>query len=466
MKWRGLFIIFFLCFGGGVEAKQASYEINTIIIEGNRITRDEIIYRELLFREGDTLSLATLEIFIEKSRENLINTSLFNFVIIEKVISPADNNVIIMIRLVERWYIWPVPIFEHAERNLPSWLRDPDFKQLNYGLQLNWNNFRGRRELLQFKARLGYKEQFMLQYTKPNIDKDHKHGIGFGLNSFRQHELVVRSSDNEPVYVRNDDIYLYEDQSGSFSYYYRPGYYVRYQASIDYTNVKFRDEEFHSEYLGTDFGDPLRWFAIRLTSEFDYRDNKIYPLEGYFFKLRLEQRGLGIIKDFDQNKTVLTFIGSSHQAITSRFHFENHLKTRLMKNEVQPYIFREGLGFSTYLRGFEYYVIEGNSYFINVNNLKYTLIPMHTHTFKLIPWEQFNKIHYSVFSNLFFDMAYIRDKTGPETENRLQDKLLYSAGIGFDLVTYYDQVFRLEFTLNSLREFGIYFHVETPFNRW
>ena len=48
----------------------------------------------------------------------------------------------------------------------------------------------------------------------------------------------------------------------------------------------------------------------------------------------------------------------------------------------------------------------------------------------------------------------------------LVNDFLYSTGIGFDLVTYYDQVYRLEFTLNNLGEPGIYLHLETPFRRW
>ena len=50
--------------------------------------------------------------------------------------------------------------------------------------------------------------------------------------------------------------------------------------------------------------------------------------------------------------------------------------------------------------------------------------------------------------------------------NSLVNDFLYSTGIGFDLVTYYDQVYRLEFTLNSLGKTGIFLHLETPFRRW
>jgi hypothetical protein len=38
--------------------------------------------------------------------------------------------------------------------------------------------------------------------------------------------------------------------------------------------------------------------------------------------------------------------------------------------------------------------------------------------------------------------------------------------VGLDFVTYYDQVFRLDFAINRYGEYGFFFHIETPFYRW
>ena len=40
----------------------------------------------------------------------------------------------------------------------------------------------------------------------------------------------------------------------------------------------------------------------------------------------------------------------------------------------------------------------------------------------------------------------------------MANQYLYSGGIGFDLVTYYDRVFRLEFSINKFGETGIFIH--------
>jgi hypothetical protein len=45
----------------------------------------------------------------------------------------------------------------------------------------------------------------------------------------------------------------------------------------------------------------------------------------------------------------------------------------------------------------------------------------------------------------------------------LPNQTLYGYGAGMDLVTYYDQVFRLEATINKHGVRGFYFHMTNPF---
>jgi hypothetical protein len=63
-------------------------------------------------------------------------------------------------------------------------------------------------------------------------------------------------------------------------------------------------------------------------------------------------------------------------------------------------------------------------------------------------------------------MAWVDASSASENGNNLNNKLLWSTGLGLDLLSYYDQVYRLEFTYNSLGEAGIYLHLETAFSRW
>lgn len=438
--------------------------VDSILIQGNRLTKKKIILRELSFSVGDTILKHEFFGELAKSKNNLNNTLLFNFVYL--YFMPEGDKATVHISLVERWYIWPVPIFEHAERNLPTWLKDPEFDKLNYGLQLNWNNFRGRREVLQVKARLGYKEQYALGYSKPNLDKEQKHGFKFILNSFRQHEVIHRTREDQPVYFNYDEDYLSWSLTPSLIYTYRPEFYLTHSLSLGFAANYFSEDSLRPAYQGLTADVPLKYFSASYSLEHDNRDYIIYPLSGHYFRISLLRRGLGLIPSFENGKNYLFFTGTRHSKIVDRLYYENALKIRLTKDEDLPYIFRSALGYESNLRGFEYYLVDGNSYFISANNLKFNLMPKKTLQLNLIPWEQFNKIHFSLYTNLFFDFGRVQGKHYNINGNDLPNEFLWSTGIGFDLLSYYDQVYRLEFTLNSLGETGIYFHMETPFGRW
>jgi len=41
---------------------------------------------------------------------------------------------------------------------------------------------------------------------------------------------------------------------------------------------------------------------------------------------------------------------------------------------------------------------------------------------------------------------------------RLSNKFIFGGGLGIDFVTYYDAVLRLEYSVNSEKEFGFFIH--------
>ena len=133
------------------------YEINEIILNGNEITKSKVIIRELAFKKKEKIASNEIEEKIDKSKSNLTNLNLFNFIIISHEI--VGNKINFTIDLVERWYIWPYPILEISERNFNVWWDDfqssnyQDFSRFNYGVFLNIENFRGLNDLLHVKFR-------------------------------------------------------------------------------------------------------------------------------------------------------------------------------------------------------------------------------------------------------------------------------------------------------------------------
>ena len=87
----------------------------------------------------------------------------------------------------------------------------------------------------------------------------------------------------------------------------------------------------------------------------------------------------------------------------------------------------------------------------------------------------FNASRYNVTDRLKFikasDSDYIARDTSyaygylinPYKTNVLPNTLLASTGVGVDLVAYYDQVFRFEYSINRFKQHGFFIHVKKAF---
>jgi outer membrane protein assembly factor BamA len=255
-------------------------------------------------------------------------------------------------------------------------------------------------------------------------------------------------------------------------YTYRRQYYSQHSLRMEYQNHNAADSVVfvNPNYLGRDLqnGEPLttlQYFKLAYEFRHDVRDSRIYPLEGIMVKLNVRQLGLGIFPDFPYPTLQLMGVLMYHQQLKGRFYFYNTTKARYSSEKRPSHIFNRGLGYHEWLTAYEPYVLDGSDYFISKYNLKFELIRPTTRTLPLINMEQFNKIHYAVYINLFADAGYVHNEF-PDPTNTMLNTFQFSAGIGIDLVTYYDQVFRVDFAVNRYGEYGVFLHLETPFFRW
>ncbi len=439
--------------------------VEDILIEGNRVTQSSIILRELTFSRGDTIRKMELLPAIQRSRENLLNLAIFNFVNFDASHFPG-NKIKIHISITERWYIWPVPILEYAERNFSEFITNREWDKIVYGAWLRWNNFRGRNELLTAKVRLGYIREYALAYSAPNIGLRQRHGISTGFNLNQQNELFVATVNNRPVEYKPGVLPATTRVNAFARYSYRRKIYSTHSLRFEYWDYMVTDSVAitNPNYLGG--GRPrLRFFSAIYEFSHDVRDSRVYPLEGFAVKLRGERLGLGIIPEFAYPSTRVTGILMFHQQVASRIYFYNVSKARWSSEKLLPYSLNRGLGYNEFLSGFEPYVIDGSDYFITKYSLKFQVIKPTTYTLPLIRMDQFNKLYYAIYFNLFADAGYVYNEF-PDPTNTMVNNWQFSAGIGIDLVTYYDQVFRVDYAINRFGERGLFFHIETPFGRW
>ncbi len=439
--------------------------INDVIVEGNRITKEKIILRELVFQVGDTILKMEFLPALQRSKDNLLNLALFNFAHFDATHLPG-NRINIQVRVVERWYLWPIPILEYADRNFNEFINNKDWEKINYGAWLKWSNFRGLNDLLAAKVRLGYVNQYALSYSIPNLGRNQRHGLSSGFSLNQQDEVIISTVHNVPVEYKPLNSPAQTKIDAYFKYQYRRKLYGTHDFRFEYDDYGISDSVAYENpnYLGG--GDThLAFFKLRYAYTYDIRDSKVYPLEGFKVELGIEQQGLGILSNFDYPSLRVEGILMYHQKLAGRFYFYNITKGRYSSEKVPPYVLNQAFGYNVYMSGYEPYVLDGTDYFITKYSLKLQLIKPSTYVVPFIKMEQFNKIHYALYFNLFADAGYVNNFF-PHPTNTMLNTWQFSMGAGLDFVTYYDQVFRVDIVINKYGEYGFFFHLSTPFDRW
>ena len=434
--------------------------IKGISITGNKITREHIIYRELMFRLNDTITDQDIDSKISRSRDNLLNTSLFNFVTITKTVVDSSD-IYINIDLLERWYIWPVPIIELSLRNFNSWWQSRNFNRLNYGFSLQNNNFRGRKESLNILIKYGYDENYNISYYVPFIDRKQTFGLGFNAGIARNREIPYATPHNKLEYYRNNTDYPLTKFYSSIQITERHDIYNTHLLELGLTHYYFNDT---INILNADFSPQHKnpeYLTLHYKFKNDCRDSKNYPLTGHYFDFDIYKFGLG----FETKTPDLTFIHSSYNKyirLSDKYYFAAGLLGGAVNKRDQPYYLASSVGYGhDNIRGYDYYVINGQYFGILKLNLKYELLPTHVHDFRFIPTEKFSKVHYAFYLNIFADGGYVYDDHFFR-QNSLANQMLYSAGAGIDFVTYYDKVLRVEYTFNKLNQSGFFINFIAP----
>lgn len=449
----------------------AVYIVRTISFSGNKTTRQFILERELAFHTGDTLRGKDLVLRSEKTRQNLLNTSLFNFVTVLPscpfdTTAPPCRNIDIAITVKERWYTWPAPIFEVYEQNFNTWWRNGhNLNRASYGFFLWRYNFRGRKESIALICRFGYSRQFGGQYAIPYLNKKQTLGVTLTGTFTQNHEIAYATQHNKLLFFKDKEHFTRSETSGSILFTYRQGIYIRHSLDLRYTDLQISDTvpALSPEYFAGN-AERMRYFTLSYRIINDHRDFKAYPLQGHYEELEITRHGLGILRD---EKLNLFFVAANFRRyvkIAPRIFGTGFLRLRWMPGPVPPYYHQRALGFSTYVRGYEYYVVDGQSFVLGKINFRYQLLKPHVYKIPFLPIEKFNTFHLAIYTGLFTDAAYVDDRASAASdENRLGNAFLQGYGAGIDFVTYYDMAFRVEYTFNRLGESGFFLHFGAPF---
>ncbi len=435
--------------------------IDSIILEGNRLTRDRIIMRELLFDPGDRMSPDELIRNIRKSRSNLMNTGLFNFVDIH-VDQTRHPSVAITFSVIERWNIWPIPVFELDEPNVNQWLSDPSLSTVNYGINLFMANITGRNERIWLAAKTGNEQSINIALRTPYFDRAQslRWGVYYGMK--RSKRRAYNTQDNQQLFVRSDR-FISNEYTVSTNMSYRREYYNQHTVSLGFHYHDYADTLL---VLNPRFGPEgeRRFSYLSFSYHFrrDVRDMAVYPLDGYLVEGGVIRKGLRTLPGEIMDVTTLSGAIRYYTPLAHRWYTAWSINGKWSEGNTLSYFDQRGLGFSgSLVRGYEDHVVDGHKYLIIKSNIKYNLLPEQVSELGFIPSKKFNRIHYALYLNLFVDAGMINDRHFAHN-NQLANKWLAGTGLGLDFHTYYDTVLRAELTMNRHGKGGVYFHVMAP----
>ncbi len=439
------------------------YRISGIVIEGNRTTKERVILRELTLREGDSVRTSEqLYYLLERCRQNVFNMALFNSVrVVPTYITLHD--VFVTVTVSERWFYWPTPIFKYSDPNFNTWWLTKDFRRVYWGAFLYRYNMRGRNETLYAKVQLGYAKEFALRYRFPFVDKKQRWGMAFGAGRTQQDEITIGTIDNKREFLKIPGEATRSEWKGDLEATLRPAFDMRHAFRLGYVSAHVMDtvpraapNYFLHGAASTSY------FSAGYTFIYDQRDSRIYPRNGSYADFKVDRYGLGF---GGAGEPELTTLYSSFMRLwrtSERWSVGGSVRGKTSLGPQVPYYVQQGLGYDDYVRGYEYYVIDGEHYVLGKANVLWALVKPREYVFEGMRSENFKTLYLAVYLNAFADFGHVWDSRYADA-NFLANEWQQGYGVGVNVVTSYDQVMRVEYTLNAQAERAFYLHFAQPF---
>ncbi|MBK8611346.1 MAG: hypothetical protein IPL84_15755 [Chitinophagaceae bacterium] len=452
-----------------VQKPSSKVYVNSITVTGNKKTKALVVFREMQFKQGDSIPVSSLKSELEQARVQVYNTTLFNEVDFE--LAATDSvNVNILVRVTERWYWYPVPQFKWVDRNFNEWYKTykASLERVNYGIKFVNYNLTGRRDQLRLYLINGYSRDISFSYSAPYVNKALTHGFNVGGGYSQKREFSYKTNYNDSLLfypsdsagkARNEFVYKNWYINGGFTI--RKGLFKKHVFIAGYNYVEVAGEITDNKYNPNYFKDPVSSKSIIdliYTQQYANVNNGSYPLTGKTYFFSIQKRGLGITGGL--NMLGLEAGYTKFFDLGKNWYSSIFVNGKIKLPFDQAYINQRGLGYGEiYLRGLEYYVIDGVATALVKSTIKKKLLAFYV-PFPFFP-KLFTKIPFTFFAKTYADAGFAY--TQKKYTTNLNNRLLYSGGFGIDILTLYDINLRFEYSFNQLGENGLFLHNQSGF---
>lgn len=427
--------------------------VREVIIQGNKKTRTSIILRELSTVPGDTIYLRDLSEILEERRKQLLNTSLF-LNVTANIRSWSGDHADIVFEVWERWYTFAFPIFKLADRNFNQWWVEQkrSLDRVNVGVKGYQENMSGRNDRLSAEVQLGYTQRIGAAYNLPYIDKRYRHGLGFSFAYSRNREVNDSTVDNKQQFFRNRE-FQRQQYTAALTYTYRRAINTRHQVILSYNFDKVSDSVVirNPDYFGNG-RHRVQYLDLMYRVSYIKADSWQYPLKGVSLEADISKQGIPPFDDISHVRIHLKAI--RYWQLFRKTYAALGIRAQAKFPADQPYVNQRAIGYmDDYLRGLEYYVVDGTSYAIFKSTLRREMAAFKMHL-PIVP-KKFNTVPIRLMAKIYGDVGYGYSKFpgGP-----LNNRMLYTGGVGLDIVTFYDACLRVEYSMNQLGQKGLFLH--------
>ncbi len=442
-----------------------SVVIDSIVITGLNRTNKEIVLRDIKIKPGDTLVEKKIEAVLVDNRLFLMNTGIYSQVKITYENAKTKPHAInVLIHIDESWHIYPVPYFEMVDRNFNVWARNYhfDLARINAGIKLYISNLTGNRDHLDGTFHLGFHDKAEASYWLPYMNRKQNLGIQFtGLWANSKEVAYATTPENEQLRWFLDTTIIFRKKfSATLSY--QPRLFTKQKLKIEWQYYRINKsvlDKLQPDFFASPDG-KMSYPVISYNITKDTRNIQPHPTKGYVFNFLIEKQGINNIRD-----ALITLIDFRYfQRLSAKWTATQQLRHQNnWINKATDYFHNRALGDElNYIRGYEYYIIDGQQYALSKTSLQYMLFDNYWNLGKFMPIKSLRKPQVQLFLAFNFDMGYIPSaKNVPKTN--FNDKLLKGGGIGLEIVAFYDKMLQIEYSMNEKYEKDIFLHLNLSF---
>jgi hypothetical protein len=430
-------LLFFLSF----NTAQAQTIIKKIDYTNIEQTKIRVIEREMPFALFDTLPDIQRTLYEFENR--VVSLGLFTQVNLSMI-----NDSTLLIKALEKVYVWGLPIFSLADPNFSQWLQTKDIKRIALGADLFATNLRGLKNQISISGLIGFNSYATILYEK--VPQGRQWNQGFFVKAgvgFRSQQKIGIDND-KLVWKNGTNPYLKYRKVGA-GLNWRKGLFrtLGIQANTEFIQIApngspnnlFAQEDSTINYYG---------FTAHYT--LDKRVQQHFPVAGFYFNSKIH------LKKIIGNRTSWTVPeinvkANKYLSMHEKWILKAGLVGTYQLSET-PFYYSTGLGLDRdYIRGYEPYTFIGKGYILGRISLAYGLKNNKKVKITEKKWSKnYGTMPFSLWCSIFAENGKIVEPV--LVGNTLANKNLYSIGLSLQALAYYNSSLRMDVALNRLSQ--------------